>query len=705
MSVFNQSRSNIIRLIFIGVFLIIVAQLFNLQIISGKYQKLAMDNAVYPKRIYPNRGIIFDRKNKAILNNTIMYDLTVTPSQVKNIDTAAFCVLLEIDTAEFRKRIMDARFKNGPVRPTVFEDLLPPQMQAKLEENIYKYPGFTLVERPVRVYPFNTAAHIMGYVGEADSGIIKRFNGAYQLGDYLGRSGLELSYESVLMGQRGMQFLIKDNKNRIQGPWEKGIYDTAAIAGRNMHSYIDVAVQQLAEKLLTNKVGAIVAIEPKTGGIIALASGPNFDPNELTGPEKQKNFNRLFLDVSSPLLNRAIKGQYPAGSTYKPLGALIGLDEGVINPSSGIGCSGAYYGCRRPVKCTEHWAGHAANLRLAIAHSCNSFFSNTFRLTVDNPRYRDSRIGLQKWKDYLTAFGLGHRIGVDLPSEDGGNIPDTTAYNKEYRGSWNSCTMVTLGIGQDKMLVTPLQMANAISIVANKGYFYVPHFIKDIEGETKQDTLLNRYRVKHEVLSHISDDAYETVISGMQDVVDAGTGRVAKIPGINICAKTGTAENYRMIEGRRTKLKDNSMFVLFAPRENPKIVIAVVVENAGFGATWAGPIASLVLEKYLNDTLRAERIKEVDRISGANLMPGYLAREQYRADSTRAFNWFKITKDTSVIKKFLRRSAPRPYTDTVPKDKVPVKKNNLIIKKETIKPRQQTAITKLWNTTPQSRKA
>lgn len=703
---FNQSRSNIIRLIFIGVFFIIVAQLFNLQIISGKYQKLAMDNAVYPKRIYPNRGIIFDRKNKAILNNTIMYDLTVTPSQVKNIDTTAFCELLEIDTAEFRKRIMDARFKNGPVRPTVFEDLLPPQMQAKLEENIYKYPGFTLVERPVRVYPFNAAAHIMGYVGEADSGIIKRFNGAYQLGDYLGRSGLELSYESVLMGQRGMQFLIKDNKNRIQGPWRKGEYDTAAIAGRNMHSYIDVAVQQLAEKLLTNKVGAIVAIEPKTGGIIALASGPNFDPNELTGPEKQKNFNRLFLDVSSPLLNRAIKGQYPAGSTYKPLGALIGLDEGVINPKSGIGCSGAYYGCRRPVKCTEHWAGHAANLRLAIAHSCNSFFSNTFRLTVDNPKYNDSRLGLQKWKDYLTAFGMGHRIGVDLPSEDPGNIPDTNAYNKEYRGSWNSCTMVTLGIGQDKMLVTPLQMANAISIVANKGYYYIPHFIKDIEGETPQDTLLNRYRKKHEVLSHISDDAYETVISGMQDVVDAGTGRVAKIPGINICAKTGTAENYRMIEGKRTKLKDNSMFVLFAPRENPKIVIAVVVENAGFGATWAGPIASLVLEKYLNDTLRAERVKEVERISNTNLMPSYLAREQYRADSTRAFNWFKITKDTSFIKKFLRRSAPRPYSDTIPKNNnKQAIKNNAILKRETLKARQHTAITKLWNTTPPSQKA
>src|SRR5688572_30592379 len=246
MSVFNQSRSNIIRLIFIGVFLLIVGQLFNLQVLSGKYRKLAMDNAVYPKRIYPNRGIVYDRKGKAILNNTIMYDLTVTPSQVKNIDTVEFCNLIGIDTADFRKRILDARFKNGPVRPSVFEDLLPPDIQAKLEENIYKFPGFTLVERPVRVYPYNAAAHIMGYVGEVDSSILRRTNYFYQLGDYIGRSGLENYYEKVLMGQRGMQFLIKDNKNPIQGPYENGEYDTAAVAGRNMHSYIDIEAQQVA---------------------------------------------------------------------------------------------------------------------------------------------------------------------------------------------------------------------------------------------------------------------------------------------------------------------------------------------------------------------------------------------------------------------------------------------------------------------------
>lgn len=672
MSVFNQSRSTVIRLIIAGVFLVIVAQLVNLQLFSGKYKTLALSNAVYPKVKYPDRGIIYDRKGKAILNNTIMYDLEVTPSQIKGVDTSYLCQLLEIDTAEFKKRIITAIVKNGRYRPSIFEDLLPPLVHARLEENIYKFPGFSLVERPVRTYPFQAAAHILGYIGEADSAIIKRSDNFYRLGDFVGRSGLEQFYEPVLMGKRGVEYMIKDNKNRLVGKYENGQFDTAAVAGRNLRTYIDIEVQQLAEKLMRGKVGAVVAIEPKTGGIIAMTSGPNFDPNMLTGPDKQKNFNKLFLDVSSPLLNRAIKGQYPPGSTYKPLGALVGLDEGVITSSSGIGCSGAYYGCNRPVKCTEKFAGHAANLRLAIAWSCNSFFSNAFRLTVDNKQFKNTREGLTKWHDYLSRFDLGHRTGIDLPSEDGGNVPDTAAYDKEYRGSWNSCTMVTIGIGQDKLLATPLQMANAVCIVANKGYFYTPHFVEKIDNETAKDTILNKYRRKNEVLTHISDEAYEAVISGMQDVVDIGTARVAKLPGINVCAKTGTAENYRMIDGVRTKLKDNSMFVCFAPRENPKIAIAVVVENAGFGATWAGPIAALLMEKYLNDTLRTERLKEVERISSANLLPGWLVREQFKQDSIRAYNWYKMTKDSSAIRRFLHRKAERSDTSRPAPAKEPV---------------------------------
>ncbi len=685
MPVFNQSRSNIIRLIFGALFLVITAQLFNLQIVSNKYKRQAQENALFQKRIYPNRGIIYDRKGKAILNNAILYDLVVTPSQVKNIDTSYFCQLLDIDTAEFRDRILDAKFKNGPFRPTIFEDLLPPDLYAKFEENIWKFPGFNLQERPIRIYPFNAAAHIMGYVGEVDSTILKRSNYSYQLGDYVGRSGLEQYYEKQLMGQRGIEFWIKDNKNRLVGHYENKALDTAPVAGKNLRTYMDIDLQQMAEKLLGNKVGAIVAIEPKTGGIIAMASSPDFDPNLLTGSDKQKNFAKLNLDVRSPLLNRAIKGQYPAGSTYKPLGALIGLDEGVITPASGYDCRGYYYACSHPVKCDEKNAGHAATLRLAIAHSCNSFFCNTFRQTLDNPALHSARKGLMKWKEYVNAFGLGHRIGVDLPSEDGGNIPDTTSYDKDYNHSWNSCTMVTMGIGQDKMLVTPLQMANSMCIVANKGYYYVPHFVEKVDGETNVDTLLNRYKTKHEVLTHIPEDVYDVVISGMQDVTEIGTAKAVRIPGINMCAKTGTAENYLVIEHRRTKLKNNAMFVCFAPRENPKVCIAVVVQNAGYGAAWAAPIGSLLIEKYLNDTLSATSAKKMEQISNTNLLPKYLVRLQFVADSSRAAIRAMQRHDSTNYMKYINPSTRAMMLDTLGRFKngVPVPPVNPMLKPKT----------------------
>src|SRR5215831_988869 len=657
MPVFNQSRSRIIRAIFLASFIVLIGQLFHLQVVSREYKRQADINAIFAKRIYPSRGIIFDRKNKAILNNILMYDLMVTPSEVKTIDTTYFCQLMEIDTAEFRKRIRVAIIKNRAFRPSVFEELLTPQKYARMEENMWRFSnGFFLQPRPVRSYPYAAAAHILGYINEVDTSIINRSNGFYQSGDYAGRTGLEQYYEKVLRGQRGTELWIKDNFNRLVGHYQNGFFDTAAVAGKNLRTYIDVDLQELAEKLLTNKVGAIVAIEPKTGGILAMASAPDYNPNNLTGPNKQKNYSKMLLDVSTPLYNRAIKGQYPAGSTYKPLGALIGLDEGVITPASGYPCRGAYLECTRPVKCLEKWAGHAANLRLAVAHSCNAFFSSTIRKTIDNPKYHNPRIGLTKWKEYCTAFGYGHKLGVDIPNENGGNIPDTTAYDKEYHGQWNSCTMTGggLGIGQDKMLVTPLQIANAICIVANKGYYYLPHFVRSIDDETTEDTsLVNKFRKRHNVLTHIPDASYEVVISGMQDVTEIGTAAtITRIPGIDICAKTGTAQNKRVIDKKVVELKDHSLFVCFAPRENPKIAVSVLIENGGFGATWAGPMAYLLIEKYLTDSLRADRQQEVDRIAAANLMPSYLTREQYKADSIRAFEWFKLTKDSSYIDKY-----------------------------------------------------
>ncbi len=676
MPVFNQSRSRIIRLIFLVVFVVIVGQLFYLQIVEGKYQQLAMDNAVYPKIVYPERGIIYDRKGKAILHNTRIYDLMVTPAEVRNIDTLEFCRLMEIDTADFKRRILEAKFKNTSVRPSVFRGLLTPALQARFEENYWKFPGFNLVERPLRTYPFNAAAHILGYINEVSPKEIEKSGDFYRQGDYIGKNGLEAYYEKVLMGQRGVEYMIKDNKNRLVGQYEKGIFDTAAVAGRGLRTYIDIELQQLAEKLMSNKLGCVVAIDPKTGGILAMVSGPNFNPNDLTGPDKSKNYGRMVLDVTGPMLNRAINGLYEPGSTFKPVGALVALNEGIITPSFGFPCGGRYTLCGhgKPA-CTHAGGGHAANLRLSIANSCNSYYAHIYRLTVDNPKYHNVKQGYLKWKEYMNAFGLGVRLGIDLPSENKGLIPDTSVYNRENLNRWTSCTNLTLGIGQDKMQATPLQMANFTCIIANRGYYYTPHFVEKIEGETEEDTaLMNKFRVRHNILTHIPDTAYSSVIEGMSDVVKFGTARVAQIPGIEVCAKTGTAETYTILDNQRIKLPNNSMFICFAPKENPRIAIAVCVQNAGFGATWGGPIARLLIEKYLNDTLQEKSKADLERISKADLMPAYFKRLQFKTDSLRAVEWFQKTKDSSYLDKFTWEEPILP---------LPEKELPLPVKKET----------------------
>ena len=654
MSVFNQPRSRNIRIILVVAFSVIFVQLFYLQIISSKYKKLAMDNAVYPKVIYPERGIIYDRNGKAILNNTIIYDLMVTPAEVKGIDTISFCRVMQIDTATFRQRILDAIYKNTAVRPSVFSPMLSKEIQARFEENSWRYTGFTLVERPLRIYPFDAGAHLLGYVREVDKRDIERSNNFYRQGDYIGKTGLEAYYEDVLMGQRGVKYLIKDNWNRLVGSYENGAYDTVAIAGRSLHTSVDIGLQQLAEKLFTNKVGGMVAIDPKTGGILAMVSGPDYNPNDLSGPNGSKNFAKMQLDVSGPMLNRAIAGRYEPGSTYKPLGALIALNERVIHKEFGFPCAGRYNLCGHgKPECTEKFAGHASNLRLAIAHSCNSYFAHVYRLTVDNPKYRNVKQGYLHWKSYMNAFGIGVKLGVDLPNENTGGIPDTSVYNKENAGYWTSCTNLTLGIGQDKMQTTPLQMANAMCIISNKGYYYTPHFITKIEGQTEDDSVwVNKYKVRHNVLTQISNEDFNTVIEGMNDVVKLGTARVVQIPGIEICAKTGTAENYTVLDGRRIKLQNNSMFVCFAPKENPKIAMAVFIQNAGFGATWAGPISRILLEKFLNDSLSNRSKDDSVRIVNANLTPSYFKRLQYKEDSIRARKWYQVTHDSSYLKRF-----------------------------------------------------
>lgn len=630
--------------------ILIITRLFFLQVVEKKYSKLADANAVLRKVVYPSRGIIYDRKGRSILSNDAMYDLVVTPINVKNIDTAYMCEILQIDKEEFRKRITTAIIKNGSRRVSVFAPLLPPEMFGRLQESMYMFqPGFELVQRQIRSYPFNAAANILGYIGEVSPQMLQKpAYSAYNQGDYLGMTGLERTYESVLMGQRGIQYLVKDNLNRPQGPYEKGEFDTAAIAGKNLRLALDVDLQVLGEHLMRNKIGSIVAIDPRTGGILTMVSAPTFDPNLLTGSYRARNFSRLFSDTTKPLFNRAIQAGYPPGSAMKPLTALIALDEGVITPSFGFPCFGSYNYCGRAIACTHHNAGHAANLRLAIANSCNAYFVHLYRMEVDAAKWGGVKKGHQKWHDYISSFGLGHRLGVDIPGESSGKAIDSAGMNRLYRGQWNSCSELYVGMGQGQVVATPMQMANAMCIIANHGYYYLPHFVDKIDNDDTD--LLKKYREKHTV-ARVSDSSYMPVIYGMQDVVERGTGVSAKIEGEIVCGKTGTAENNAIVNGKLTKLKNHSVFVAFAPRDNPKIAIAVIVENAGFGSTYAAPIASLIMEKYLHDTISVKRKPQMKTLLEYNTLDP-VVREKSKLDSLNGAS-AKMTSD-QILKLYFR---------------------------------------------------
>jgi penicillin-binding protein 2 len=637
---YNSNRGGIIQIIIGVIFFFIIAQLISLQIFSSKYVLAANNNAIFRKIIYPDRGIIYDRKKRALLENTISYDLVVIPNEAKGVDTATLCAILKIDKAAYTKRMVEVIVKNSRVKIGVFEPFLSAELYAQLTENLYRFPGFSLSERSIRSYPYNTAAHVLGYVAEVDVNFLQKHGEeGYEMGDYAGMTGLEKQYESILMGQRGVKRYLRDNKGKIQGAFEKGQFDTLAIAGRNLYTSMDVEVQQLAEKLLQHKIGSVVALNPKTGSVIAMASSPGYNPNLLTGNQRRKTIGRLLTDTARPIYNRAIKGQYPPGSTFKPLGALIALDEGLITPSFGYNCFGLYTSCGDPRKCEHHNAGHAANLQLALANSCNSYFLQVFRMAIDNPKYHNAKLGYLKWKEYMNSFGLGRKLGIDLPSENRANIPDTAQYNKDFGGAkyWNSCYMLTLGIGQDRMTSTPLQLANAMAFIANKGYYYTPHFIDSVEEEDDRDKeLLVNFRTKQEV-TKIPTEYFDIIKEGMHGVTVFGTAAFIKVPGHEFCAKTGTAQNPHG--------KNHSLFVCFAPKDNPTIAVAVVVENAGFGATWAGPIAGLVMEKYLNDTLTKESKTKVDYLSNVDLMPAAIKQWYVQNNKTEMLTPIEYNND------------------------------------------------------------
>ena len=614
---------------------------------------MADDQGKFRKVIYPDRGIVYDRKRRPILQNTTIYDLMIIPNKLKGVDTFSLCRILEIDTAQFNKKVVEVIIKNGRSRSSVFDGLLSDQKMAMLNEAMYKFaPGFYLQERPVRSYPFDAGGNILGYLSEVDTNFLKNHKSeGYQTGDYAGKTGMERTYEKVLMGQRGIEYWKRDNKNRLTEKLENGKFDTAAIAGQNMHTSLDIELQALGEKLMENKLGSIVAINPRTGGIICMVSSPTFKPKFLTGADRKKHIQELLLNPALPLLNRSVGATYSPGSTFKTLQALIGLHEEVITTNTQFSCSGAFYGCggAHPMRCLDIGT---FNLRSAIRVSDNTYFANVMQRVITNSKYPNQDSSLAVWARYMNAFGLGHKLGVDVPSEKRGLIPTPAYYDKVYgKGRWNFCNFRSVSIGQGEVDVTPMQVANEMAYIANKGHYITPHLVDSIEGGDKFG-ILAQYRQQHSAID-IPDSIFEAVHDGMQGVVDGGTGLAAKVPGINICGKTGTVENYF----RGVKQPNHAFFCGFAPRENPQIAIMCVVENSGrFGGTYAAPIVGLMIEKYLKDSITEKpRLDRIEQLSNLNLIPARIYAALRTQDSLRhakdsaylaAKGFLKTIKDT-----------------------------------------------------------
>lgn len=653
MSVFNQNRSRIIKTIFAATFIIIILQIINLQFISniGRFG----DQAYLRKVVYPNRGIIYDRNKKSLLENVVIYDLLVTPALTKGLDTLAFCSLMEIDTVTYKKKLNKVKNKTGSVsgiKQGIFESLLSPQQYARLSENMYRFPGFVLSQRSVRSYPYDAAGNILGYVREVDTNDLKKHEGeGYEMGDYIGKAGLEKQYEKVLMGTRGVKIMLRDKLNREIGSYENGKYDTQAIAGKHLYSSIDIELQKLGEKLMSNKVGSIVAIDPKTGGVLAMVSAPTYNPNYLTGSDSRKHFGELQIDPRQPLINRPVSGTYSPGSTFKTVVGIIGLTEGVINDKFTVHCSGAYYGCGNgKPKCLDVGT---FDFRRAVGVSDNNYFATVYRKLLDQNKFPNVDSALDNFNSYANSFGLGYKLGIDLPSEKNGLMPTSEYVRKKANNhKWNSCFIISNSIGQGYISVTMVQLANVMATIANNGYYYTPHLIDSIEGGD-QFELLDKFKIKHKV-KEVPDSVFEIVKDGMQKVMEpGGTGYESRIDGITVCGKTGTVENVQ--QGK--KAKDHSFFGAFAPRNNPKIAIAVMCENAGWGGTTAAPIATLMIEKYLNDTISKRRKPKEEELTNKKIIPQYMqdainameAAKQHRLDSINGLIEINSDKTDSTL--------------------------------------------------------
>ncbi|KVV13784.1 penicillin-binding protein 2 [Flavobacterium sp. TAB 87] len=591
---------------------VLLTRIFFLQVIDDSFKLKSENNAIKIKYDYPERGYMYDRFGKLLVANQPSYDIMVVPREIKNLDTLEFCQLLNVTKEDFIKKVAKAKIYS-PRLPSVFVSQLNKSEFAAFQEKIRKFEGFYVQKRSLRDYEVDYGANIFGSITQVNESQLKK-NPYYNSGDLIGRQGVEESYEEVLRGVKGVKYIQKDKYNREIGSYKEGKYDTIAVQGEDINLSIDAELQRYGEQLMINKRGGIVAIEPKTGEILALVTAPSYDPGILVGRQRSKNYTLLYHDsIAKPLYDRGLLAEYPPGSPFKILTGLIGLQEGVIDEKTTFVCHhGFSYGRGRFMKCHSHPASQQLNN--GIYNSCNTYFAQTYMLTIN--KYKNPGKAVDVWSNHLKSFGLGTFMGYDLPTGKRGNIPTSKTYDKIYpSGGWRSTTIVSNSIGQGEVLMTPIQLANMMATIANQGHYYTPHIIKKIEGE-KID---KKYTTRHE--TSIDKKYFPPVIQGLYDVFNFGTGRSLKVSGIEICGKTGTAENFAKINGKRTQLEDHSIFVAFAPKDNPKIAIAVMVENGGYGAAIAGPIASLMIEQYLRK--RITRTDLETRILNSNLKPRY----------------------------------------------------------------------------------
>ncbi len=602
-----HTRQLILRSIVIGIFLIIACRVGYIQIIDTRYKRMAASNVLRYEVQYAPRGEVVDRNGKFIVQSKECYDLMVVWRDIdkRGFDTMRLCSAADITKEKLVRELKNARMT--PRAPYLIKNYVTQEAKLRFEE--HNFPGFYTIKRTVRQYPQKIGGNLLGSLGEVNDNDIKRGGGEYKMGDYIGRSGLERAYEKYLRGKDGVKILERDAHGAIKASYMDGLFDTLPTPGKKITSTIDVRLQAFAEELMRGKIGAVVAIEPSSGEILVMASSPTFDPDEMVGSDRGNNYMRMLNDPKKPMFNRAVQAKYPPGSTFKLVQGLIGMQENVLTPAHAYPCHGGYSYGKKKMGCHPH--ASPLDLRNAVAQSCNAYFCYVFRDIIENRKYKDVKEGLDKWVDYVKSFGYGRKLDSDFLDEQKGYVPDAEFYNRVYRGSWNSYTVLSLSIGQGELGCTPLQMANLAAIVANRGYYYIPHIVKAIEG---QDSLDRRFYEKQYTM--VDAKHFEPIVEGMwkgANIPGAGTSYRAYLPGWDVCGKTGTAQNPI---GR-----DHSTFLSFAPKDNPKIAISVYVEHGGFGASAALPIASLLEELYLTDTItRPQLVEQVKNL------PYYLPR-------------------------------------------------------------------------------